>query len=233
MKTRQSSAAPPQMPPSKPLPQTLADLRTSAFLHGVGAVGILAGAGWLAQETGIVDVAWLGLAATVPALRAVVIWRATDRLTEHLPPRPVKDRKPSHWLRIWWWLRSRPPRVKPAPEPFRRVRVGDDDEVLMPRQPGEMRNEKEKPVVREYTASDLYEIACRAWTYGLSERAVDDTGHPVWQFGDGQRLVLPSGAQLSRDGFRAVQAWLVQHGYATAKPSYALLDTPEAVLEAL
>lgn len=233
MKMRQSSAAPPSPPPSKPLPEQLADLRTSAYLHGVGAVGILAGAGWLAQETGIVDVAWLGLAATVPALRAVVIWRATDRLTEHLPPRPVKDRKPSHWLRIWWWLRSRPPRVKPAPEPFRRVRVGDDDEVLMPRQPGETRAETEPVVVAGYTRSDVYYVVCRAAQVGLSERATDKHGHPVWQFGDGQRLVLPSGAQLSRDGFRAVQAWLVQHGYATAKPSYTLTGTPETVLEAL
>jgi hypothetical protein len=68
---------------------------------------------------------------------------------------------------------------------------------------------------------------------GLSERATDKNGQPVWLFGDGQRLVLPSGAQLSRAGFRAIQSYLVDHGHAVAKPNYALTATPEAILEAL
>jgi hypothetical protein len=175
------------------------------------------------------------LTATIPALRAVVIWRKTGHLSEQMIPTPKRERKPSHWLRIWWWLRSRPPRVKSAREPFRRVRVGDADEVLMPRQPSEMRAETEPAIIKShgYTASDVYFVVCRASNVGLSERATDKHGQPVWQFGDGQRLVLPSGAQLSRAGFRAVQAYLVEHGHAVAKPNYAMTATPEAILEAM
>jgi hypothetical protein len=113
--------------------------------------------------------------------------------------------------------------------------VGEGDEVLMPRQPNEMRSETEKAVIKQHglTASDIYFVVCRASNVGLSERAMNQHGHPVWQFGDGQRLVLPSGAQLSRAGFRAIQAYLVEHGHATAKPNYTLTTTPEAILETL
>jgi hypothetical protein len=214
----------------------LTDLRTAAVLNGAAAVGILAGAGLVADATGYVEVAYVGAVAILPALRAVWLWRDTSLLALTLPARPERKR-PLMWLRIWWWLRSHPPRVHPAPTlpPFRRVSVGDDAEVLMPRQPGEMRSETEPAVIKQhgYTASDVYYVVCRASNVGLSERATDKNGQPVWLFGDGQRLVLPSGAQLSRAGFRAVQAYLVDHGHAVAKPNYALTATPEAILEAL
>jgi hypothetical protein len=221
-------------PTTKPLPVLLTDLRTAAFLNGVAAVGILAGAGLVADATGYVEVAYVGAVALLPALRAVWLWRDTSLLALTLPARPERKR-PLMWLRIWWWLRSRPPRVHPAPAPFRRVSVGDDAEVLMPRQPGEMRSETEPAVIKQhgYTASDVYYVVCRASNVGLSERATDKNGQPVWLFGDGQRLVLPSGAQLSRAGFRAIQSYLVDHGHAVAKPNYALTATPEAILEAL
>jgi hypothetical protein len=200
----------------------------------VAAVGILAGAGLVADATGYVEVAYVGAVAIVPALRAVWLWRDTSLLALTLPARPERKR-PLMWLRIWWWLRSRPPRVHPAPAPFRRVPVGDDAEVLMPRQPGEMRSETEPAVIKQhgYTASDVYYVVCRASNVGLSERATDQDGLPVWRWEDGKRLLLPSGAQLSRAGFRAVQTYLVEHGHAIAKPNYALTATPEAILEAL
>jgi hypothetical protein len=105
----------------------------------------------------------------------------------------------------------------------------------MPRRPGEMRSETEPAVIKQhgYTASDVYYVVCRASNVGLSERATDQDGLPVWRWEDGKRLTLPSGAQLSRAGFRAVQAYLVDHGHAVAKPNYALTATPEAILEAL
>jgi hypothetical protein len=221
-------------PTTKPLPVLLTDLRTAAVLNGAAAVGILAGAGLVADATGYVEVAYVGAVALLPALRAVWLWRDTALLALTLPARPERKR-PLMWLRIWWWLRSRPPRVHPAPAPFRRVRVGDDAVVLMPHQPGEMRSEMEPAIIKQhgYTASDVYYVVCRASNVGLSERATDKNGQPVWLFGDGQRLVLPSGAQLSRAGFRAVQAYLVDHGHAVAKPNYALTATPEAILETL
>lgn len=219
---------------TKPLPVLLTDLRTAAVLNGVAAVGILAGAGLAADATGYTQVAYVAAVALLPALRAVWLWRDTERLAQQLPAKPERV-KPLMWLRIWWWLRSRPPKVHPAPAPFRRVPVGGDDEVLMPRQPGEMRAETEPAIIKQhgYTASDVYYVVCRASNVGLSERATDKQGQPVWQFGDGQRLVLPSGAQLSRAGFRAVQAYLVEHGHAVAKPNYALTATPEAILDAI
>lgn len=233
MKKSVPVAAPPA-PSTKPLPVLLTDLRTTAVLNGIAAVGILAGAGLVADATGYPQVAYVATVALLPALRAVWLWRDTERLAQQLPARPERT-KPLMWLRIWWWLRSRPPRVHPAPAPFRRVPVGDDDEVLMPRQPGEMRAETEPAIIKQhgYTASDVYYVVCRASNVGLSERATDKQGQPVWQFGDGQRLVLPSGAQLSRAGFRAVQAYLVESGHAVAKPNYALTATPEAILDAM
>lgn len=231
MKLHQSTDA---APATKPLPLLLTDLRTAAFLNGCAAVGILAGAGLVADATGYVAIAYVGAVAFLPALRGAWLWRYTSLLALTLPARPERKRPP-HWLRVWWWLRSRPPRVHLAPAPFRRVQVGDDAEVLMPRQPGETRGANERPVIKQhgYTASDVYFVVCRASNVGLSERATDDSGQPVWLFGDGQRLVLPSGAQLSRAGFRAIQAYLVDHGHAIAKPNYALTATPEAILEAL
>lgn len=235
---KRQSAATPAPPaastPAKPLPVVLTDLRTAAFLNAVAAVGVLVGAGLTADATGYTAIAWLGAAAILPALRAVWLWRDTTQLAQMLPARPER-KQPLMWLRLWWWLRSRPPRVRPAVEPFRRVRVGDDAEVLMPRQPAEMRSEAEPAIIKQhgYTASDVYYVVCRASNVGLSERATNEHDQPVWQFGDGQRLILPSGAQLSRAGFRAVQAYLVEHGHAVAKPNYALTTTPEAILEAL
>jgi hypothetical protein len=221
-------------PTTKPLPLLLTDLRTAAVLNGAAAVGILVGAGLTADATGETAIAWVGAVAILPALRGAWLWRYTSQMAQTLPPRPER-KTPPHWLRVWWWLRSRPPKAKPTPPPYRRVKVGDDAEVLMPRQPAEMRSETERPVIKQhgYTASDVYFVVCRASNVGLSERATDQHGIPVWQFGDGQRLVLPSGAQLSRAGFRAVQAYLVDHGHAVAKPNYALTATPEAILEAL
>jgi hypothetical protein len=191
MKMKQSADA----PQARPLPAQLMDLRTAAVLNGAGAVAILIGAGLLAKETGYVELTMVGLTALLPALRAAWLWRYTSRMAELLPQRPAKERRPGHWLRLWWWLRSRPVRPRPVAEPFRRVRVGEADEVLMPRQPGEMRLETEEPIVAEYTKSDVYFVVCRAAQVGLSERAKDTYGRPVWLFGDGQRLVLPSGAQ--------------------------------------
>jgi hypothetical protein len=233
---RQSTAAPPPASTSKPLPVLLTDLRTTAFINGVAAVVILVGAGLVADATGYVEVAYVGAVSILPALRGAWLWRYTSQLAQQLPPRPER-KSPPHWLRVWWWLRSRPPKVHPAPAPFRRVPVGDDTEVLMPRQPGEMRGASEQTIIKQhrYTASDVYLVVCRASNVGLSERATDKSGQPVWLFGDGQRLVLPSGAQLSRAGFRAIQAYLVDHGHAVAKPNYAFRDgvTPETILEAL
>jgi len=215
-------------PQPRPLPETLADLRTKAVLNGAAAVGVLVGVGVLADQTGYVEVAWFGLVAILPALRAVWLWQDTSREALRLPQRPER-KTPPHWLRVWWWLRSRPPRVKARPMPYRPVKVGDDAEVRMPRQPGEMRQETEQIVVAYgkggYTASDVYFVVCRAASVGLSDRN--------WQFGEGERLTLPSGAPLTRDGFRAIQAWLVQRGHAAAKPAYALTTTPEAILETL
>jgi hypothetical protein len=220
--------------PTKPLPLLLTDLRTAAVLNGAAAVGILVGAGLTADATGYTAIAWAGAVSILPALRGAWLWRYTSQMAQTLPPRPER-KSPPHWLRVWWWLRSRPPRVKSTPPPFRRVSVGDDAEMLMPRQPGEMRQEQERVIIKQHglTASDVYFLVCRASNVGLSERATDQHGHAVWQFGDGQRLVLPSGAQLSRAGFRAVQTYLVEHGHAVAKPNYALTDTPEAILETL
>ena len=215
-------------PQPRPLPETLVELRTKAVLNGAAAIGVLVGVGWLADYTGYTELAWIGLASVILALRAVWYWQDTSREALRLPPKPER-KTPPHWLRVWWWIRSRPPRVKARPMPYRPVKVGDDAEVRMPRQPGEMRQEAEPIVVSYgktgYTASDLYFVVCRAASIGLSDRN--------WQFGEGERLTLPSGAVLSRDGFRAIQAWLVQHGHATAKPSYALTATPEAILETL
>ncbi len=54
-------------PTTKPLPVLLTDLRTAAFLNGVAAVGILAGAGLVADATGYVEVAYVGAVALLPA----------------------------------------------------------------------------------------------------------------------------------------------------------------------
>lgn len=209
--------------PAQPLPRTLLGLRTLAFMNACGAGLVLLAAGVAAQELGEPRLAWGGVAAVIFALRAAWLWSDTQRMAEQLPARP-KRVGPSFWRRLWWWLSDHKPQPGARPEPFRRVKVGDDDEVLLPRQASEMRAEPE-PLVPglKYTASDVYHIVCAAQQHGLAERN--------WTFGE-RGMELPSGRRLSRDGYREVQAWLVQRAYADNKP-YRLLVTPEAILEAL
>lgn len=160
------------------------------------------------------------------ALHGWWLWGDVQRRASELPAKPKRE-GPSRLRRFVWWLTSHKPAPKVRPEPFRRVNAGRDDEVLIPRNPGEMRAEQELlvPGLR-YTASDVYYVVCRAYQSSLSERG--------WTFGD-KGMELPSGDRLSRDGFREIQSWLVDHGYAASKPAYRLHEgvTPESVLEAL
>lgn len=197
-------------------PRQLASIKLEALLTWVAAVAVAAGALFLASELHEPRILALWSVALLLAIRAHLLWRE------------VHD-GPTIARRLWWrlvaWRQARAMRAKARPAPYRPVRVaGQDEAVRIPRQPGEMARETEPVIVAGLTASDVYWIACRAYMIGLDERS--------WRL-SAETVLLPSGRQLSRNGFRAVQAWLVERGYASKHPRYHMIGTPETVLENL
>lgn len=232
---KRSTPPPVALPREKDIVQKVVDYRTQAFFNRVAAVAFAAGAVFLVVKLEVwYPLCVLSLTVTL-LLRAHWIDGYAKREAEKLPQAPQRERGSSVWQRVAWWIARRRMTRKAVPRPYRPVKVaGVEEAVLIPRQPAEMRNAKEPPVVRGYTASDLYWIACRAVTLGLGEKAVDEGGRAVWRGPDNRwTLVLPSGRVLSRDGFREVQRWLVEHKYAVSAPAYQLVVTPETVLENL
>lgn len=206
----------------------LARLRMEVLAHNLAAVLILGGAVWLAWYTA----SWYPLAllpvAGYMALKARF-------LADGLPKRDT----PSWQRRLALWVadrlhRRRLAKVKSA-KPYRHIRVaGAEDAIKIPLSPGEARHAKDKPVIHTLTAADVYAVVSLAYEAGLSERAVDKHGLPVWRWEEGRRLGLPSGRYLTRGAFRALQAWLVDQGFAGNDP-YRFVPgfRPEQVLERL
>ena len=206
----------PTVETTKLTPRQAVGIKLEAILTWVAALAVAGGALFLASELHEPRILALCGVAGVLAVRAHLLWRE------------VHD-GPTIARRLWWrlvaWRQARAMRAKPKPAPYRPVRVaGVEDAVRMPRQPGEMARETEPVIVAGLTASDVYWIACRAAMIGLDERS--------WKLST-ETVLLPSGKQLSRNGFRAVQAWLVERGLASKAPRYHLTSTPEAVLENL
>jgi hypothetical protein len=205
----------------------LARLRMEVLAHKLAAALIGAGALWLAWyfET-LYPLALLPVAGYM-ALKARF-------LADGLPKRdtPGWQRRLALWLSDAL-LRRRMARAKPS-KPYRVVKVNDGATVNVPLAPGEARRAGERAVIYNLTVADVYYVVNRAYALGLSERATDEYGAPVWRWEEGRRLGLPSGAHLSRGAFRAVQAWLVAKGFATATPYGFLAGVkPDDVLEEL
>lgn len=218
MNTKHSAAPAPT--DTRPIARTVREMRMEAFTLRVLAVGIVSGAVVAAVWFELPGLALVGLVAVWPALSAHWLADLADRTAEHLPPKPPRTRP--HWVRrLWWWFVRKQVQRQAQPKPWRGVKVdGVEDAVKLPRQPQEMAQAAEVVIVHGYTASDVYAIACEAAARGLGER--------VWQL-DKRTVTLPSGQRLSREGFRAVQKWLVKRNLATSQPYYQLTVTPEAV----
>ena len=217
MNTKHSSAP---VTDTRPIARSVRSMRVEAFTLRVIAGGIVIGAVVVAVYFEIPALALAGLVAAWPALSAHWLAEGAARTAESLPPKPPRTRP--HWLmRFYFWFARRQVQRAARPKPWRGVKVdGQADAIKLPRQPQEMAQAKEPPIVHGYTASDVYAIVCEASARGLGER--------VWQL-DKRTVTLPSGQRLSREGFRAVQRWLVKRNLATSTPSYALTVTPEAV----
>lgn len=206
----------PAVEKTKLTPRQVVGIKLEAILTGAGALALAIGAIVLASEIREPRLLALWGVAVFLGVRANLLWRE------------VHD-GPSLALRLWWrfiaWRTARAMRQKVQPAPYRPVRVaGQEEAVRIPRQPGEMARETEPVVIAGLTASDVYWIVCRAASIGLDERS--------WKLST-ETVVLPSGRQLSRNGFRAVQAWLVERGLADKYPRYHMVVTPEHVVEVL
>jgi len=165
-------------------------------------------------------VALFGLAGAWFALRARWLWGDVQRMAELMPPKPKRTQ--AHWImRLYWWIARRQMQRAAQPKPWRGVKVdGVVDAVKLPRQPQEMAQASEPAIVHGYTAKDIYAIVCEPSTRGLGDRA--------WQF-DTRTVKLPSGQNLSREGFRDVKGWLYDRKLAVKSPAWDLTVTPEAV----
>ena len=218
MTTKHSSTAP--VTDTRPIARTVREMRMEVFTLRVLAAGIVGGAVVAAVWFELPALAFGGLVALWPALSAHWLADLADRTAEALPPKPARI-GPRWFMRLYWWLARKQVQRAARPKPWRGVKVdGVEDAIKLPRQAQEMAQTAEPVIVHGYTASDVYAIACEAAARGLGER--------VWQL-DKRNVTLPSGQRLSREGFRAVQKWLVKRDLAVSQPYYMLTVTPEAV----
>lgn len=204
----------------RPTTREVVALRFEAILLGAAAAGIVVGASWLALEYQEPRVLLAAGASVVLGVRSWLLW-------SEVATGPSLARRV--WRRYVAWRMVRAMQPQPVKPPYRVVNEGRANEFYMPHQPGEMRSARERTIVAGYTASDVFEVVRDAAIYGLHERALKKNGERAWKFGPQERRVLPSGKQLSRDGFREVQRYLVAQGWATADPSYRLIVTPEEI----
>lgn len=206
----------------------LARLRMEVLAHNLAAVLILAGAVWLAWYLA----SWYPL-ALLPV--AGWMWLKARFLADGLPKRDATS-----WQRRFaLWVADRMHRRRMAKaaqaKPYRHIKVaGTDDAIKVPLSPGEARSSKDRTAIHTLTVADVYAVVSLAYQVGLSERATDKHGLPVWRWEEGRRLGLPSGRYLTRGAFRALQAWLVDQGFAGNDP-YRFVPgfRPEQVLERL
>jgi len=207
---------------TRPIARTVREMRMEAFTLRVVAAGIVGGAVVAAVWFELPGLALVGLVALWPALSAHWLADLAARTAEALPPKPARI-GPRWFMRLYWWLARKQVQRAARPKPWRGVKVdGVEDAIKLPRQAQEMAQTAEPAIVHGYTPSDVYRIVClAAGTRGLSERE--------WQRQTRWKEQLPSGNLLTREGFRAVQKWLVKRDLAVSEPYYMLTVTPEAV----
>jgi hypothetical protein len=218
MTTKHSTAPAPTT--AEPLPRTLTAMRMEAVANATVAGCIVIGAVGVAVYVELPAVALFGLAGGWFALRARWLWGDVQRMAEHLPPKPKRTQ--ARWImRLYWWIARRQMQRAAQPKPWRGVTVdGVPDAIKLPYQASEAAQAADPAIVHGYTAKDIYAIACEASTRGLGDRA--------WQF-DTRTVKLPSGQNLSREGFRDVKRWLYDRKLAVKSPAWDLAVTPEAV----
>lgn len=187
----------PTVETTKLTPRQSVSIKLEALLTWVASAAVTVGAVVLASEFGEPRILLLWGVAVFLAIRAHLLWRE------------VHD-GPTLARRLWWrlvaWRSARAMQPKPEPAPFRRVKVGQHDEVFIPRQPGEMKQKQETPFIGHLTRSDVWAIVCDAW--GRDGRTLSDR---QWMNGT---VSLPSGHGMSREDFRRVKLWLHSQSFA-------------------